>query len=173
MKLGSFRGVAVLGLFTVAIATSTSALAPSGDGLGTANGPDGGTNNNKYHDADAPDESLLEQIATAFPDNGEIKDEEKKDVIYPARTTRQRGNTEGELLVVESEEEEKQLFETTGAHWDVAVDPTATSQKDWRSKAQARFIYRGFHDPLQFSGGSESMERGRLGVGLGGRSALG
>ncbi|EJK68207.1 hypothetical protein THAOC_10635, partial [Thalassiosira oceanica] len=109
MKLGSFRGVAVLGLFTVA--TSTSALAPAGDGLGTANGPDGGTNNNKYHDADAPDESLLEQMAataTADPDNGEIKDEEKKDVIYPARTTRQRGNTEGELLVVESEEEEKQ-----------------------------------------------------------------
>mmetsp|Transcript_27236 Transcript_27236/g.62083 ORF Transcript_27236/g.62083 Transcript_27236/m.62083 type:complete len:1765 (-) Transcript_27236:163-5457(-) len=109
MKLGSFRGVAVLGLFTVAIATSTSALAPSGDGLGTANGPDGGTNNNKYHDADAPDESLLEQMAaTPDADNGESKDEEKKDVIYPARTTRQRGNTEGELLMVESEEEEKQ-----------------------------------------------------------------
>mmetsp|Transcript_14361 Transcript_14361/g.33446 ORF Transcript_14361/g.33446 Transcript_14361/m.33446 type:complete len:115 (+) Transcript_14361:140-484(+) len=110
MKLGSFRGVAVLGLFTVAIATSTSALAPSGDGLGTANGPDGGTNNNKYHDADAPDESLLEQMAaTPDADNGESKDEEKKDVIYPARTTRQRGNTEGELLMVESEEEEKQV----------------------------------------------------------------
>ena len=77
MKLGSFRGVAVLGLFTVA-STSTSTLAPAGDGVGTANGPDGGTKNNKYHDADAPDESLLEQIATADADNGEIKDEEKK-----------------------------------------------------------------------------------------------
>ena len=81
MKIGSSRCCGARRAATVLVlsivATSTLALAPDGDSLATTNGPDDSMNINKYSNADAPDESLLEQMAGAA-DNGEIEDEEEK-----------------------------------------------------------------------------------------------